>query len=98
MTGEKPELVGVSAHPRAAYGIRRAKARGGLAAFWLAVAVQHLHGASFGDVVWRALLAGLAGYLVCWAAAVVFWRQVLQARARAALHRRHARLRPPLES
>lgn len=87
----EPRLVALSKHPRSGRAIRRAKARGGLIAFFVTALVGYLHGSPFGATMSRALLAGLAGYVVVWAAAIAIWRHVLAAEVRAVLRRRSAR-------
>lgn len=81
-----PEPVGpsVAAHPRAALHVARAKGWAGLLGFllggYLSLPTSTLAGAAL-----RALLAGVACYLVAWAGAVFVWRQLVMvevARAR----------------
>jgi hypothetical protein len=81
----------VSAHPRAAYSIRRAKGFGGLLGLVLVAWLSHRAGALPVDAAVRGLAAGLAGYLACWAIAVQVWRHLVVAEARAAADRARER-------
>jgi hypothetical protein len=74
--------VKVSAHPRARAQIRRAKAWGGLAGFFLVAFFSWRSGTDFTHLAVRALLAGVAGYVVTWTAAVYVWRQIAVAEVR----------------
>lgn len=74
--------IKVSAHPRAARAIRRAKAWGGLAGFFLMAWVSQRHGTDFVHLGLRALLGGAAGYVAVWTAAVYIWRQIALAEVR----------------
>lgn len=83
---EGAEAIGpsVAAHPRAALHVARAKGWAGLLGFllggYLSLPTSTLAGAAL-----RALLAGVACYLVAWAGAVFVWRQLVMlevARAR----------------
>ncbi len=72
-------------HPRAARGVARAKAWGGLAGFllggYLSLPTQTLAGAGL-----RALVAGVVCYVAVWAAAVFLWRRLLVAELHQAKH------------
>src|SRR5690242_17674915 len=76
-----PKLIALADHPRAAPAIRRAKARGGLAAFVVVVAASVLHGTPMTIALEHAVVGGLVGYLLTWAAAVAVWRRLLTAQA-----------------
>jgi hypothetical protein len=83
-------MVGIVDHPRAAAGIARAKALGGLGGFVLIGLASLVHGEpALGSLV-RATVAGIACYVASWAAAVAVWRQLLVAEARGAHRRRVA--------
>jgi hypothetical protein len=84
-------LTSLRAHPRAAPGIRRAKALGGLAGFVVALVAGFGQGAPFATVVGRALVGGAIVYLLTWAAAVAIWRRILMAEATAALEQARRR-------
>jgi uncharacterized membrane protein YccC len=80
-------MIALGDNPRAAAGIRRAKCRGGLAAFMLTVVACYLNGADAFDSCLRALGAGIVGYMVVWAVAVTVWRQIVRAEAKATVER-----------
>ena len=85
----KPRSAGVSiaAHPRATRSIHTAKSYAGLAAFLLAGYVSWKSGGVFLDVATRALLWGIAAYVLVWALAVQVWRQIAIAEVKAAEER-----------
>jgi hypothetical protein len=74
--------VKVSAHPKARRSIRAAKGWGGLAAFFFVAFLSWHNGTDFTHTAVRALLAGMAGYVVTWTAAVYVWRQIAVAEVR----------------
>ena len=74
--------VKVSEHPRARRSIRMAKGYGGLAGFFLVAWLSWHAGTDFPHTVMRSIGAGLAGYVVAWAAAVYIWRQLAIAEIR----------------
>ena len=88
---EEPELIGVAEHPVSSAAIRRAKSTGGLLAFAVTLALGLMHGADLSTACVRALGAGIAGYMVAWAAAVAIWRHLLRAQAKAVLANAAAR-------
>ena len=83
-------IVGIAAHPRAAAGIARTKAVGGLAGFVLIVLASLANGEPAVGALVRGVGAGIACYLASWAAAVAVWRQLLVAEARGAYRQRAA--------
>jgi hypothetical protein len=87
----EPELIGVVDHPIAARSTRRAKSIGGLVGFGFTLGLGLYHGALFSTACFRALGAGIAGYLVVWGVSVTIWRHLLRAQARAAVARAVAR-------
>jgi uncharacterized membrane protein YccC len=87
----KPPLVGINQHPRAASSIRAAKSYGAMGCFLLAAYLSYSQGLALADVGLRALVAGCIGYLAAGFAAVIIWRHVLDAQARNAVERAHAR-------
>ena len=71
---------------RALGEIRRWKGLGGLAGFAIAGLAAYMHGELIASVLVRALIGGIAGYMVAWVAAVTVWRRIIRAeicRARA---------------
>jgi hypothetical protein len=74
----------VAAHPRARQQVRRAKGWGGLAGFGIAAYLSYKAGVPMSDLGFRALAAGVAGYIVAWACAVSVWRHLVLAELRAA--------------
>ena len=79
--------ISVSAHPRAAYSVRRAKGFGGLVGLVLVAWFSHRAGLMAVDVALRALTGGIVGYVVAWVIALQVWRHLVIAEARAAADR-----------
>jgi hypothetical protein len=79
--------ISVAAHPRAAYAVRRAKGWGGLIGLMLVAWLSHRAGLMAVDVALRALIGGIAGYVVAWVIALQVWRHLVIAEARAAAER-----------
>jgi hypothetical protein len=79
-----PTAIRVSAHPRATYAIARAKGAGGLFALVVVGLLSWRGGLPAADAALRGLVAGVAGYLVCWVLAVQVWRHLVMAEAAAA--------------
>jgi hypothetical protein len=77
----------VATHPRAASAVRRAKGFGGLGGFALAALLSHRAGLAAPDMLERALIAGVAGYVIAWGCAVTVWRHLLLAEMRTAIER-----------
>ncbi len=81
-TGGGPSLA---EHPRAVRAVARAKSWGALAGFavggYLSLPTHTLAQAGF-----RALLAGIVGYVAVWAASVFVWRRLVVAELR---HHQH---------
>jgi hypothetical protein len=77
----------IAAHPRASYQVRRAKGWGGLAGFGIAAYLSHKAGVPAVDLGLRAIIAGIAGYMLAWACAVTVWRHLMLAELRAAAER-----------
>jgi hypothetical protein len=76
--------IAVANHPKATQQIKAVKSWAGLAAFFLVAYLAWQDGFTFVDVATRALLWGIAAYVVVWALAVQIWRQVAIAEVRAA--------------
>jgi hypothetical protein len=85
--------VRLSEHPRARHQIRIAKAWAGVAGVVLAGYASWHGGAPFFDTALRALLWGIAAYVLVWFCAVLVWRQLAIAEVRGAeklwLERKH---------
>lgn len=82
--GSGGAAVRLSSHPRAKRQIRLAKGWAGLAGSALAGYASWRGGAPFLDTVLRALLWGVASYVLVWFCAVQVWRQLAIAEVRAA--------------
>lgn len=76
--------IALSEHPRAKQQIRLAKGWAALAACAFAGYAAWHGGLPFFDTVLRALLWGVAAYIVVWFLAVQVWRQLAIAEVRAA--------------
>ena len=76
--------IKLSEHPRARHHIRVAKGWAGLAGCAFSGYVAWKAGLPFFDAVLRALLWGVAAYMVVWFLAVQVWRQLAIAEVRAA--------------
>jgi hypothetical protein len=76
--------IKLSGHPRAQHQIRLAKGWAGLAGCVLAGYASWHGGAPFFDTVLRALMWGVAAYMLMWFCAVQVWRHVAIAEVRAA--------------
>jgi hypothetical protein len=76
--------ISIAQHPRARRQIALAKGWAGLAGCALAGYASWQGGAPFFDTVLRALLWGVAAYVVMWFLAVQVWRQLAIAEVRAA--------------
>jgi hypothetical protein len=77
-------LIAPKEDPRASAGIARAKSLGGLAGFVLAALASYAHEPLF-TVAERALIGGIAGYLVAWGVALTVWRRIMRAETRHAI-------------
>jgi hypothetical protein len=77
-------MIKLSEHPRARRHIRLAKSWAGLAGCALAGYASWRSGAPFFDTVLRALLWGVAAYMLVWFLALQVWRQLAIAEVRAA--------------
>lgn len=84
---EKPTGISLRDDARAAGSIRRTRSRVAFAAFAIAFLAGFTGGAAAFDTVSRALLAGIVGWYVGWAAAVTVWRHLLVAELKAELAR-----------
>ncbi len=77
-------VFSVSANPRAAESIRRAKGWGGLAGFLIATYLSLNASVPIAGALERGLIAGAAGYLLAWACSVTIWRQLMISQLREA--------------
>jgi hypothetical protein len=77
-------VIKLSEHPRAKHHIRLAKGWAGLAGAALAGYASWKSGLPFVDTVLRAVLWGVAAYILIWFLAVQVWRQLAIAEVRAA--------------
>jgi hypothetical protein len=86
--GDASDGPSIAAHPRASEQVRRAKGWGGIAGFGIAAYLSHKAGVPVVDLGLRAIIAGIAGYMLAWACAVTVWRHLMVAELRAAAERR----------
>jgi hypothetical protein len=75
--------LSVATHPHARRSVREIKAWTGLAAFAAALVLSLGAGVPMAMAVERALMAGMAGYLVAWGCALAVWRALLAAQLHA---------------
>ena len=84
--GKKGAATGqirLAEHPRARRQIGLAKSYAGLGAFAFVAYSAYTGGAPFVDVATRALMWGIAAYVIVWALAVQVWRHLAIAEVRA---------------
>ena len=77
--------MSVAAHPRARSHVRKAKGLGGLLGFALAFIMSVQASVPISAAGERALIAGVAGYLLGWACSVAIWRQLMVAEMKLAV-------------
>src|ERR1700722_4393454 len=77
-----PVGISVAGHPRAGGYVRRAKGWGGLVGFAIAAYLSLQAAVPIATAGERALIAGVAGYLVAWACSVTVWRHLVLAELR----------------
>jgi hypothetical protein len=85
---EPDDYVRISAHPRAQRAVARSKAMGGLIGFLIGLWLADRAGLPAWDAGVRALVGGIAGYVLMWLASVQIWRQIVIGEYRAAEKRR----------
>jgi len=68
--------IRLTGHPRAQRQISRAKGWGGLAAFGFVLYLSRQAGLPLPDAIGRALIGGMAGFLLAWGIAVTVWRHI----------------------
>jgi hypothetical protein len=93
--GATSDAISVAGHPRASAAVKRAKGFGGIAGFALAAYLSYKAGVPTHQIAERALLVGIAGYLVAWACAVTVWRHLVLAELRAAVESGRATMAAP---
>jgi hypothetical protein len=76
-------LPSIANHPRAGAQVARAKAWGGLAGFVFVGVLSWQAHVPGSDLLLRAIMGGIAGYVVAWAGAVAVWRHLVIAELRA---------------
>lgn len=81
----KPQLVALSDHPRASRSIRQIKAWGGLLGFVVVTGFSYLGGMAIPDALLRGVIAGVAGQMLAWIAAIVLWQHLLDGEAKSAV-------------
>jgi uncharacterized membrane protein YccC len=84
---EPPPMIGPADHPQAATLIRRAKGWGGIGGFALTAFTSWVHGGVVLETCLRALVGGIAGYLIAWTVAVSIGRTLLKAQGQLAIER-----------
>jgi len=87
MANVNPSLVSLADHPRAARGIRTAKAAGGLVGFAVVAIGSWIHHTPLPDTLLRAVAGGIAGNMLAWFGAIVVWQHMLEGEAVAAVRR-----------
>jgi uncharacterized membrane protein YccC len=93
----KPPLVGLSEHPRAAASIRQMKAWGGLLGFVVVAGFTYLGGMGIADALLRGVIAGVAGQMLAWIAAIVLWQHLLEGEAKTAVRQARENQRRALQ-
>lgn len=77
-----PDRIALAEYPRAQASIARWKGIGGMVAFAVVGLISLRAGVPFFDSGLRALVAGVAGYVIAWFCAVQVWRHVAVAEVR----------------
>jgi uncharacterized membrane protein YccC len=93
----KPPLVALSDHPRAAASIRQIKAWGGLLGFAVVAGFSYLGGMGVADALLRGVIAGVAGQMLAWIAAIVLWQHLLDGEAKNAVRQAREKQRRALQ-
>jgi hypothetical protein len=73
------ERVSVASHPKAIEHVRRAKGLGGIGGFIIAAYLSYHANIPIDQIGLRALLSGIAGYMLGWACSVTVWRHLVLA-------------------
>ena len=88
--GGKGKGATIASHPKARAQIRAAKGWGGLGGFAIAAYLSYQAQVPFDQLGLRAIVAGIAGYLVAWAFMLTLWHYLLLAELEALAERRRA--------
>jgi hypothetical protein len=83
--GGDSDYTSIATHPKARNSVRRTKAWVGLLAFVLTALLSLKASVPAFQVFERALIAGVAGYLLAWWATMVVWRHLMLAEQKAAV-------------
>jgi hypothetical protein len=86
--GKSASAISIAGHPHAGNSVRSLKGWGGLIGFMLAALLSLRAGVPLTVLGLRAIVAGLAGYMVAWWCGVAAWRAIVAAEAHAMLERR----------
>ena len=81
----EPDYSSIATHPRARDSVRKTKAWVGLLAFVVTALLSFRASVPAFQVFERALIAGVAGYLLSWWATMVVWRHLMLAEQKAAV-------------
>jgi len=87
-SGPAVSAISIAGHPYASSSVRSFKAWGGLIGFSLAAFLSSRAGVPLTVLGLRAIVAGVAGYMIAWWCGVAVWRAIVAAEARAMLDRR----------
>jgi hypothetical protein len=86
-------LPSVANHPRAGGQVARMKAWAGLGGFGLVAILSERAGVPAADLLLRAIVGGIAAYVIAWAVGVAVWRHLVIAELRAVRMHRLAKAR-----
>jgi hypothetical protein len=86
--------ISVAGHPRAAAQVRRAKGFGGVLFFLITAFLSYRAQVPPDQVLMRALVGGIGGYLLAWMCSVTVWRQLVLAELKAAIESGRASMEP----
>jgi hypothetical protein len=83
--GGDSDYSSIATHPQARHSVRRTKAWVGLAAFIVTALLSLKASVPVFQVGERALIAGVAGYLLSWWASMIIWRHLMLAEQKLAV-------------
>jgi hypothetical protein len=86
--GQPASAISIAGHPFAGPAVRSLKGWGGLIGFVLAAVLSLRAGVPLTVIGLRAIVAGIAGYMVAWWCGVAAWRAIVAAEAHAMIERR----------